>query len=121
MSPAARRALPTAEQKQSPATRRGSHLLRCSASAVLLALLTALTRTVLLLLLLAWLLLLTATLLLTTLLPALLLLARLLVRILILVHCVSFQRSRSPPEHLGNVPPLRSVPHKAARRRGTTT
>lgn len=76
---------------------RGSPFPCCSASAVLLALLTALLATLtgairLLLLLLAGLLLPAALMLATLLLAALLLLSRTLIGILILVHSLSFQR-----------------------------
>ena len=51
MSPAVRRTPSTTAQKKSPAVRRGSRFSYRSASAVLLTLLAALTRTILLLLL----------------------------------------------------------------------
>jgi hypothetical protein len=103
-------------QKESPATGRGSLAIQISALAVLAllttvlaaALLTALSRPILLLLLTR---LLPATLLLTRLLAgliALLLLVRPLVgiRILVLAHCGSFQRYRlrCPEEYLRDSP-----------------
>ncbi len=117
--------------------RRGFRSSYCSASAVLLALLTALAGAILLLLLLAWLLAGLATLLLLTRLRllagliALLLLARVLVGILILTYSVSFQRwpfdaprpnskttrerqysSASPPMiHRRNPAPTREFPY----------
>jgi hypothetical protein len=82
-------------QTKSPAARRGFRSSCCSASAVLLALLTALTGTILLLLLSGLLTRLTTLLLLARLLAgliALLLLTRVLIGVLILIHRVSFQR-----------------------------